>query len=85
MTFAEEFKLLRKKAGLSQAKLAELAGVTQGWVSAIELGKKDIGSLETAFRLSDALGVPVEHWRPWILPPAPAPEPKQPAKKRAKK
>lgn len=85
MELKDEIKRLRNGAKLSQIKLAEILGVTQGHVSAMETGRKSLGTVEQVFRLSDALGVPVEHWRPWILPPAPAPETKKPAKKRAKK
>ena len=41
----------RKDAGLTQAQLAEGAGVTQGCVSAIELGKRVDIAISTAQRI----------------------------------
>lgn len=49
-------KFYRKERGLSQAKLAELVGVSRNSISSIERGEY-IPSLETAFKLCDALFV----------------------------
>jgi transcriptional regulator with XRE-family HTH domain len=51
-------KKLREDAGLSQAKLANLAGLTQGQISNYESCKGDI-TLESAAHLAKALGVSV--------------------------
>jgi transcriptional regulator with XRE-family HTH domain len=50
---------LRKDRGLSQAQLAELAGVEQGTVSKIEVGSRR-GDPETLRKIAAALGVSVE-------------------------
>ena len=55
-------KLARKVAGLTQAELAEKAGVTNSFISLIESGKRDIRSVgyETVARIADTLGVSPE-------------------------
>jgi transcriptional regulator with XRE-family HTH domain len=49
---------LRQRAGLSQEKLAELAGLHRTYVSGIERGNRNV-SLVNIVRLARALGVPV--------------------------
>lgn len=51
--------VLRKDQRLSQARLAELAGVTRQTINAIENDKYD-PSLSLAFRLADLLGTTVD-------------------------
>jgi len=52
---------LRSDAGrMTQKDLADRVGVTRQTVNAIELGKYS-PSLEVAFRIARALGVPLEH------------------------
>jgi len=48
----------RKKKGLSQTQLAELADIHWTYVSAIELGKVSV-SFDVLFRLAQVLEVPV--------------------------
>ena len=50
---------LRGAAGMSQAGLSDLIGVTRQTVNAIEGGKYS-PSLEAAFRIARALNVPLE-------------------------
>ena len=40
---AEGLKALRKRKGLSQVQLAQLLGVSQGYLSQVEKGRKPIG------------------------------------------
>ncbi len=47
----------RLKRGLSQKVLAELAGITQGYISQIESGLKEVDKRSTLVRLADALQV----------------------------
>ena len=49
----------RLKRGLSQRTLAELAGMTQGYVSQIEAGTKEVDKRSTLIRLAGALQVSV--------------------------
>jgi transcriptional regulator with XRE-family HTH domain len=50
--------VIRTLAGLSQAKLSEKSGVSQGYISGIESGDKK-ASPEMIKKLADALGVPI--------------------------
>jgi len=52
---------LREAKGLTQETLANRAGLTQGYVGAIERGEKDLSALITLSKLSKALGVDVSH------------------------
>lgn len=45
--YGDRLRLARKHAGLSQLRLAELAGVSQSTVSQLENSTTDIGSLHT--------------------------------------
>ncbi|MFN9913203.1 MAG: helix-turn-helix transcriptional regulator, partial [Pirellulaceae bacterium] len=56
---SSQMRRLRKDRGLSQAQLAELAGVEQGTVSKIEVGSRR-GDPETLRKIAAALGVSVE-------------------------
>lgn len=65
-TFAERVKEARKKAGLSQAELAEKLGVGQNTVSNYENATGEKGSapkLETAARIADVLNVSLD----WLV------------------
>ena len=52
-------KQLREAAGLTQAKLATRAKVTQGYVAQLERGTKKNPSLPALKRIAKALDVPV--------------------------
>lgn len=53
---SEQLKKLRQMRNLTQSELATLAGLSQGAVSSIERGDRDI-SIATLTRLCDALGI----------------------------
>lgn len=59
MTTGQLIKAARKKAGLTQARLSELAGVATITIQQYELGKRQprIGQLQA---IASALGVPVQ-------------------------
>ncbi len=59
MTFAEKLRELRDKAGLSEAKLAELSGLTFASVHGYGLGRRK-PSFNAVVKLSKALGVTCE-------------------------
>jgi len=54
-----ELKILRSVAGLTQKQLADLAGIDDSTISAIETGRRDIRSMtyESVVRISQVLGV----------------------------
>jgi len=58
-TMGTLIKELRDGKGWTQAKLAERAGVTQGFISQLEQGIRVKVSLESAGKLAHALGVDV--------------------------
>lgn len=62
MTFAERLKQARRGAGItSQAKLAELSGLTLYAIRQLEAGKRNPSSGET-LKLADACGVMPEYF-----------------------
>ena len=55
-TFATKLKQLRESSGLTQAGLAQRAGLSLGIVRDYEQGRKE-PALRSAFKLAEALGV----------------------------
>ena len=60
MDFGEKLKALRKERGLSQAQLADKAGLSNGAIGNYESGKRTKISVEALCRLADALSVDPE-------------------------
>ncbi len=60
MTFAEKLKNARKKAGLSQAALAEKAGISPRTLQNYEMGKRYPASIEITLKLASACGTSAE-------------------------
>lgn len=54
--FGERLRVVRQSVGVSQEKLADLAGLHRTYVSSVERGKRNI-SLLNIERLADALKV----------------------------
>ena len=67
--FGTRLREVREAAGLSQEKLADLAGLHRTYVSSVERGKRNI-SLENIERLAVALGVSMRELMPADRPPA---------------
>lgn len=61
MTRGEIMRMWREKRGLSQLELAELSGVTQKTIWALENNKNN-GSVTTVELLSDALGLSIDEY-----------------------
>ncbi len=61
--FGKHLREIRHRRGISQEKLAELAGLHRTYVSGIERGKRNI-SLANIERLATALGVPMSDLMP---------------------
>ena len=56
--FGESVRIYRQQKGLSQEKLAELAGIDRTYVSPIELGKQN-PSLEVIYKIAQVLDTPL--------------------------
>lgn len=54
--FGEKLREARLRRGISQEKMAELAGLHRTYVSSVELGKRNV-SLVNIQRLAEAVGV----------------------------
>lgn len=54
--FGESIRRLRRKAGLSQERLADLCDIHRTYVGFIERGEKTV-TIETASKLATALGL----------------------------
>jgi transcriptional regulator with XRE-family HTH domain len=57
--FGERVREVRKDRGWRQLDLAEQAGISENYVSELELGQKEV-CLRTIDVLSKALGIPIE-------------------------
>jgi transcriptional regulator with XRE-family HTH domain len=77
VAFGQRLGEVRRRVGVSQEKLAELAGLHRTYVSTVERGKKNI-SLVNIARLAAALDVEPGD----LMPPLPkkSPKPRGPAK-----
>jgi len=58
LSFSKNFRIARKKAGLTQLQIRELTGFSQAWLSEVETGKSTI-SLDNMHVLAHAVGVPL--------------------------
>jgi len=71
----------RKKRGMSQDNLAKRAGITQGYLSEIEIGRKS-GDVRTLRKLADALKVSLDS----LVPEEPSEEDTpRPARRKSKR
>ena len=55
-----ELREFRRKAKMTQAKLAERSGVSQGYIAHIESGRR-VPSVKTAKKIAEVLGID------WVL------------------
>jgi len=58
LTFGSVVRAFRVKAGISQERLAEIAGIHRTYIGDVERGKRNI-SLVNMLRISKALSVPL--------------------------
>ena len=61
MTRGETMRKWRKKSGMSQYELADLSGVTQKTIWALEHDKNN-GSVTTVELIADALGLSIDEY-----------------------
>jgi transcriptional regulator with XRE-family HTH domain len=54
--FGERIRALRQDRGLSQERLAEMAGVHRTYLSSLERGERNV-SLDNIYAIAEALGV----------------------------
>ncbi len=64
--FGQRLREIRRQRGVSQEKLAELAGLHRTYVSSVERGERNI-SLLNIEKLAGALGVPLAKLMPVVL------------------
>lgn len=57
--FGENIRCAREAAGLSQAEFAALCLTTQGYISAVELGKNNV-SIDRISHFAKVLSVPID-------------------------
>lgn len=63
LSLGRRVRACRRASGLSQEKLAELAGLHRNYVGFIERGERN-ANVKTLFALANALRIePVEFWR----------------------
>ena len=62
MTRGEIMRMWREKRGLTQLELAELSGIHQVTISALEIGRNSGGNLDTIELLADALGLSIDEY-----------------------
>lgn len=56
----EKVKEMRKKAGWSQQKLAQYAGLSYNMITKIEQGAAKYPSIQTVIKLADAFGMSLD-------------------------
>lgn len=56
----KRLKELRKKAGWSQQKLAEKAGLSYNTVTKIEQGAATMPTIQTIIKIADAFGISID-------------------------
>jgi len=57
---SKKIKELRKKAGWSQQKLAEKAGVSYNTITKIEQGAATMPTIQTMIKIADAFGISLD-------------------------
>ena len=58
--FGDRIRALRQERGLSQERLAELAGLHRTYLSSVERGERNVG-LDNICAIAEALGVSPAH------------------------
>ena len=70
--FGDEVRRLRGER--SQADLSAAVGISQGFLSKLELGERDRLGADVLFKLCKALGVSCDHFARFFDDPAPEPQ-----------
>ena len=56
----KRLKAFRMRAGMSRKRLSEVSGVPRPTITNVELGNQVSMSLDSAFKIADALGITVD-------------------------
>lgn len=80
-TFGEELSRLMTDKKLSQAAVAASCEVNQTFISKLVRGESTRLGADVLYRLCHALGVPCDHFRPFLAADLPAPKKTKPKKK----
>jgi transcriptional regulator with XRE-family HTH domain len=59
ISFGKRIREVRRSKGISQEKLAELAGIDRSYMGNIERGEKNV-TLKKAYEICDALGIEIQ-------------------------
>lgn len=59
IAFGKRVREVRKSKGISQERLAEMAGIDRSYMGNIERGEKNI-TLKKAYEVCDALGIEIQ-------------------------
>lgn len=59
ITFGKRVREARKRKGISQERLAEMAGIDRSYMGNIERGEKNI-TLKKAYEICDALDIEIQ-------------------------
>lgn len=59
IAFGKRVRKVRRNKGISQEKLAELAGIDRSYMGKIERGEKNI-TLKKAYEICDALNIEIQ-------------------------
>ncbi|MFK3990660.1 helix-turn-helix domain-containing protein [Psychrobacter sp. NPDC064578] len=59
IAFGKRIREVRKSKGISQERLAEMAGIDRSYMGNIERGEKNV-TLKKAYEICDALGIEIQ-------------------------
>ncbi|WP_352258943.1 helix-turn-helix transcriptional regulator [Psychrobacter sp. TB55-MNA-CIBAN-0194] len=60
IAFGKRVREMRKGKGISQERLAEMAGIDRSYMGNIERGEKNV-TLKKAYEICDALGIEIQN------------------------
>ena len=81
-TFGEEVKRLVDAKGLTHKAIADACGVQPAFIGKLMRGERDRLGADVLFRLAAVLGVPTDHFKPFLAPDAAAEVPAAPPAKK---
>jgi len=73
LTFGDEVKRLADAKALTHKAIADACGVQPAFIGKLMRGEKKRLGADVLFKLAAALGVPTDHFRPFLAPDAATP------------